>query len=337
MEMEIIIKKRISRGNFTFSLASLLSSLLLLILIISKKELHSLTYKFLMYIFISEIINSVGNIIQSYDSYENKYNKRKIVVGLISFSDLFTYILFLFFAICSRKIIKESNKEIKRYITKFIIISTFISFLYLIIMILISVLGKNTFVDIRFREYYRSNSSLIIADNTSKSTTNNNSDLNSDFQPLFFICSSVHLIIIMVITFFIFLNIYKVLVFMKEKLKTDKVNSEKIVKLFKNLLRYSLICILYWIFALPRLILVYFCGEDNQVRDMFYLFSETFFSIRGLLIFLNTLMNTKIQLILSRFFEVNIKHYLLLKFDKSSSNKKGLEVPIAQEDNSKSD
>ena len=124
---------------------------------------------------------------------------------------------------------------------------------------------------------------------------------------------------------------------MKEKLKTDKVNSEKIVKLFKNLLRYSLICILYWIFALPRLILVYFCGEDNQVRDMFYLFSETFFSIRGLLIFLNTLMNTKIQLILSRFFEVNIKHYLLLKFDKSSSNKKGLEVPIAQEDNSKSD
>lgn len=302
---EIIIE-RINEGNFYFSIISLLTSILLLIIIISQKQLHSLTYIFLMAIFISEIINSLGNMMQVKD---NDHAPKIVRLMLISLSDLCTYILFLEFSYCSIKVIKEANKTIKKQIKKFIIIPIIISFVYSIIYLIVFIVSKDENMDIRFKDYYYNKDKDHFRD----------VDGDGDGDVVFFyLFSCIHLAILVVISFFIFLNIFKVLVFMKEKLLNDKVNSKKIVKLYKNLLRYALICILYWIFMIPRICAVAVCDEDNLFRDIIYLFSESFLNLRGFLIGLNTLMNSKIQKVIDRFFQVKIKYYLLLNFKRFS-------------------
>ena len=62
------------------------------------------------------------------------------------------------------------------------------------------------------------------------------------------------------------------------------------------------------------------CGEDNTLRDIIYLLSEAFSCSRGFLLFVNSLMISKIQTIINKFIEVNIKHYLLLNFGSFSKN-----------------
>ena len=290
-----IIIKRIDEGNYYFSTISFLSSILLLFLIVFEKKLHSLTYKFLMFIFISEIINSFGNLIQLRRK-DNDIVSKAILLILLSFSDLCTYILFLGYSFCSIKVIKEANKTIKNKIKKFILIPIIISVIYSSILLIITIVSNDTKIDIRFRNYYYKD------------------DKNEFDSKLYYLCSCIHLAILIGISFFIFMNIYKVLVFMKEKLMNDKVNSKKIAELYKNLLRNALICVLYWIFIIPRLLFVSICDEDNQIRDIIYLFSETFIYLRGFLICLNTLMNSKIQNVINRFFQVKIKYYLLLNF-----------------------
>jgi hypothetical protein len=298
-----IIIKRINEGNFYFSSISLLTSILLLIIIISQKQLHSLTYIFLMAIFISEILNSIGNMIKVENKDEEILAPLYIRLMLLSLSDLCTYILFLEFSYCSIKVIKEANKTIKKQIKKFIIIPIIISFAYSIIVILLTAFieESNKKMDIRFKDYYY---------NDDKSQFNN--------IIFYYVLSCIHLAILVGISFFIFMNIFKVLMFMKEKLMNDKVNSKKIVKLYKNLLRYALICILYWIFMIPRICAVSVCDEDNLIRDIIYLFSESLLNLRGFLIGLNTLMNSKIQKVIDRFFQVKIKYYLLLNFKRFS-------------------
>ena len=62
---DIDIKDKLFKtGELIFSICSLTLSLFLFLLIVFNKSLRSLTYDFLMCVFISEIINSIGNIIQ---------------------------------------------------------------------------------------------------------------------------------------------------------------------------------------------------------------------------------------------------------------------------------
>ena len=288
------------------------SILILILLIVRKKELASLTFSFLKWIFCSEIINSIGNLIQSIDKYyENKYPFLVFSsLSLISFSDIFTNILFFWFSYCSVKCLKETKREIKDSVNKFILISFIISFIYFLFVLIINLATKNedySFVDIRFKFYYYEN---------------DKNKYRKKFGPQFFIFSFFHTLFIMLISMYSSKYINEVVLFLWEKQKNDKVNSRKIVKLIKILMNFSFTHLLYWLFLIPRILFVGECGEDNTLRDIIYLLSDSFFCLRGFLLFMNSLMISKIQLIISKFIEVNIKHYLLLNFSFSSLKSK---------------
>ena len=306
-----IIIQRINKGNLFFSILSLLSSLLLFLLIIFKSQLRtSLTYKFLMYIFISEILNSIGNIIQSV-SYDK--DNQIVILFFISFSDIFTNLLFLFFSISSIELIKKANRLIKDKTKAYIIKAFIISFVYLVIVVIIGFIASNASnasnlkekINVRFHDYY-----------------SNQDKEKKDFSLFFyFFVSLIHTAFIMIITFFTTINFYNLLLFMFEKLKNDKVNAHNIALLLKILFRYPLILIIILLFFIIRIGFVTFCDENNLLRDLFYLFSDSLFCLRGFLISLNTMKSSKIQNIYNKFIQVNIKHYLLLNFGQFSSRK----------------
>ena len=85
---------------------------------------------------------------------------------------------------------------------------------------------------------------------------------------------------------------------MADKQKSDMANAKSIARLRKILGRYPTICILYWAFLIPRIIFVSTSGETHILRDALYFISESFFRVRGFLIFLNTFRSSKIQMII---------------------------------------
>ena len=309
---ENIILERIKEGNLYLSILSLISCILLFLIIFYNKKLSPLTYSFLMYILLSEFLNCIGNIIQSIDKAIYKQNiKKRIIISFISFSDIFTYLLFLFFSYSSLKLIKETNRIIKEKTKTFIILSFAISVFYCLIFTIIGILSHDI-IDIRFKDYYSEND-------------------KNNFRKSFYFLSFIHILIIIFITYFISSNTFEVIDFLKEKLKRDKIKSSMILRLIKVLFRYSIICILYWIFLIPRIYFVSKCGKNNNIfRDIFYLFSESFFCLRGFLIALNTIRSTKLQTLINRYLEVNIKHFILLNFGVLSNKK----MPIFQKSES---
>ena len=313
MEKNYIILQRIQTGNTYFSLLSLLLSLFLMFLILINKQLRSsLTYTFLMFIFISEIVNSVGNMIQSLSS---KQCNQFLILVLISFSDIFTNLLFLFFSYCSITLIKETNRLIKNKVKFYIIISLIVSFLYSIILLIIGLINKTdkSYIDVRFKNYYSKN------------------DKNDIKSSKYYYFSLIHTIFIMLISCFTIHYFYNLLIFMNEKLKNDKVNSRNIAILMKILFRYPLIILLLLIFFIIRIGFVTFSDENNKLRDISYLLSESLFCLRGTLIFLSTIKSSKLQDIITRFIEVNIKHYLLLNYVQLS-NKHSIENKVNTEE-----
>ena len=81
---------------------------------------------------------------------------------------------------------------------------------------------------------------------------------------------------------------------------------------------------------IPRVIFASFSGKQHILRDSLYFISESLFRLRGFLIFLNTFRSTKIQMIIYKIIELNIKHdcFLNLKIfynkrKSSSSSTKG--------------
>ena len=58
------INDRLNDGGLIFSICSLVISFFLFLLIAFHKNLRSLTYDFLLFVFISEIVNNIGNIIE---------------------------------------------------------------------------------------------------------------------------------------------------------------------------------------------------------------------------------------------------------------------------------
>jgi hypothetical protein len=255
-----------------------------------------------MYIFLSEILNSIGNIIQSV-SYDN--DNQIVILFFISFSDIFTNLLFLFFSISSIELIKKANRLIKDKTKTYIIKAFIISLLYTVIVVIIGVIAsnKNEKITVRFHDYY------------------SNQDKGNLSLFFYFLVSLIHTAFIMIITFFTTINFYNLLLFMFEKLKNDKVNAHNIALLLKILFRYPLILIIILLFFIIRIGFVTFCDENNLLRDLFYLFSESLFCLRGFLISLNTIKSSKIQNIYNKFIQVNIKHYLLLNFGQFSSRK----------------
>ena len=267
------IFENIYNGGFLFSFLSLICCIFILFLIIFNKTMRTLTYNFLGFIFISEIINSIGNIFE--------YNKKeKISLFLIPFSDIFTMILFCYFSYCSIELIIKSNRNIKQKEKKYLLFSFIGSLIYTLILYLILILN-----DHKNERFYFYN----IFDN-------------------FKIIRFIHIGFLVCLTAYFSYNILTLIKFLKEKKKNDKINSWKIAILIKILFRFHLICLLYWIFYIPSIIFGY---SELKIVYIFKLFSMLFFRLRGFLIFLNTLKTKKIQIILQRIIEIYIRHFLL--------------------------
>ena len=95
-----IILERIKEGNKYFSIISLISSFALYLLIFFQKQFHLImTFNFIKAILLSEILNSIGNIIQAFD------HDKIVIFSFISITDIFTYTSFLFFSYSSKKLI----------------------------------------------------------------------------------------------------------------------------------------------------------------------------------------------------------------------------------------
>ena len=128
----------------------------------------------------------------------------------------------------------------------------------------------------------------------------------------------IHVIILFCMTAYVFYNIINVINFLREKQKSDKINSWKIAKLKKVLFRFPLVCFLYWIFFIPTMIVN---QGEYKLAFIFRLFSVSFLRLRGLFISLNAIQTNKIQIILQRFIEIDIKHKLIY-FEFFSKKKK---------------
>ena len=307
---------RIQQGSLLFSIFSLVTCVFIIILIVFQKQLRSITFTFLICIFCSEIVQSIGNILldKLYKNNEGDYNKAQNISALsfIAFSDIFTNFLLVFFSYCSIKLIKESNKLIKSKMPRFIIISAVISAVYMAVIMGVSLSNKDKLIDIRFRRFFSKN------DIPNLSLT-------------YLILSSVHIFLIMCLSIISLRNTCVVLNFMKEKQQTDKVNAPSIARLRKILGRYPAICILYWAFLIPRIIFVAISDNQNILRDSLYFISESFFRLRGFLIFLNTFRSSKIQMIIYRIIELKIKHDCLLNLKIISSKRNNSKVKSDKE------
>ena len=295
-----IIQERIYLFYIIFSILSLLASFIICLLLFINKQIRSFSYKILRWILISEILNNIGNIIQ-YSIFKDqiddpeppqKNSKIHAYTFLVSFSDFFTNLLFTFFSYCSIKLIKETNRTIKNKANVFLIITAIVSILYAILFV-----SLNNDHHIRFE-----NKDIIDNFKTNKEFKEENSHLS-------FPCA--HLIVICILSIISFAFTHKVIVFLREKEKDDKINKSKIIKLNKMLYRFPIICISYWIFLFPRIITFFACDEDNILRLIFYFLSMSFLSLRGIFIVLNIIRTSKIQIIINRFIEVDVKHALL--------------------------
>ena len=293
------ILERIKEGNLLFSIFSLFTCVLILLLIIVQKKLRSITYTFLMFIFSSEILNSIGNIIidtmDSKSTDEDLKGKNIAILCILSFTDIFTNLLFVFFSYCSIKLIKETNKLIKKKVSRFIIISAVIALVYMGIYLAIYLI-KDNYIDIRFRNFF-------IEDDRKN---------DKKFSKDFYIIASVHISIVAILSIINLRNTCVVLSFMKEKQLSDKVNARSIGRLRTILRRYPIVCMSYWVLLIPRIIFASTSGKQHILRDSLYFISESLFRLRGFLIFLNTFRSTKIQMIIYKIIELNIKHDCLL-------------------------
>ena len=288
------ILERITQGSLLLSIISLITCTLIIIFIFFQKQLRSITYTFLMAIFVSEILQSIGNIIIDTNGIDDSdyLNKNLTALCFISFSDMFTNLLLVFFTYSSIKLIKETNKLIKKRVKTFIIISLVFSVLYMVVYLIVA-LKKDKHLDIRFRGFY-------------------SEDDKNNFTNEFYILSSIHIFLIIVFSIISMINTCVVLSFLSYKQQNDKVNAKSIARLIKILRRYPLSCILYWIFLIPRIIFVATSGKKHILRDSLYFVSESLFRLRGFLICLNTVRSSKIYLIAYKIFQVNIKHNCLL-------------------------
>ena len=283
--MEIsAINERLETGDLIFAICSLVLSTLLFILIIINKNLRSLTYDFLAAVFGSEMIHSIANIIE--------YAKKELVsMLLIPFSDIFTFSLFCFFMYCSCEQLIKSNKEIKTKIKIFIPISLVIAIIY----------GIAIFFAFQSKD---------------KNDTNFYFYGDSDLNYIRFI----HVGILFLMSCYICFKDIILLKFIKEKQSSDSANSWKITILMKTLLRFPIICVLYW---LVYIVFIFFSKiEDLKFVFILKLFAKGFLGLRGFLFAMNTIQTNKIQVLIQKIIEVYIRHNLILKLKFSSGKKK---------------
>ena len=141
-DAEELINPRINDADLIFPIFSLVLSFFLFLLTL---KLRSLTYDYLLCVFISEIINSIGNLLQ----YAEKDQAGKF---LIPFSDIFTMTIFVFFTFSSYEHLIKSNKNIINKKKIFITISIAFSAVYASILLIIIIVTEEDTKNFYFYE-----------------------------------------------------------------------------------------------------------------------------------------------------------------------------------------
>ena len=293
-----LIDDRLETGDILFSICSLVLSFFLLILIISNKNLRSLTYDFLMFVFLSEIINSIGNIME----YKGV---RYASTLLIPFSDIFTMMLFCFFMYCSCEQLIKSNKDIKNKKKLFIPLSGGVALIYGIIFFFVFKTKEQNNIHFYFYKDIH------------------NDKIKKDDKNIKYMCY-IHVGVLFLMSVFICYKTFILLRFLKEKQNSDSANSWKIAILVKTLFRFPIICILYWLVYIIYTFINLIDGEF-KIKYLFKLFAKAFLCLRGFLFSINTIQTNKLQILIEKIWEVHIKHDLILKLNicpkKRSKNK----------------
>ena len=271
------INDRLNYGGLIFSICSLVISIFLFLLIAIHKNLRSLTYDFLLFVFISEIVNNIGNIIE--------YSQKPGSALFISGSDMFTFLSFCFFTYCSFHQLIKSNKNIKNKKNLFLWISLGAALVY----------GGTIFAVIRTQD-----------ENDNKFYFYGDSNLNY--------LRFIHVGILFIMSAYICYNTFFLLKFLKEKQRSDSANSFKIAVLVKTLFRFPIICVLYWLFYIV-FIFISQIDDDYKIKHLLKLFAKIFLNSRGFLIALNTIQTNKIQIIIEKIIDVQIRHNLILKLN----------------------
>ncbi len=271
------IDARLKTGDLIFSICSLCLSLFLFILIVCNKNLRSLTYDFLMWVFLSEIIQSIGNIIE--------FSEKPLAsTFLIPASDMFTMSLFSFFTYCSCEQLIKSNKEIKTKKKIYIPICGGIALIYGAIIVTI------------FKTQEESVKSFYFY----------GGDNNLNYLRF------IHIGLLFLMSGYICYKTYILIKFLKEKQSSDSTNSWKIAILVKTLFRFPIICILYWFIYF---IYIFFSINENElkIKYLLNLFAKAFIGLRGFLFALNTIQTNKIQVLIEKIIEVHIVHNFILR------------------------
>ena len=268
---EELINPRINVADLIFPIFSLVLCFFLFLLTL---KLRSLTYDYLLCVFISEIINSIGNLLQ----YAEKDQAGKF---LIPFSDIFTMTIFVFFTFSSYEHLIKSNKNIINKIKIFIPISIAFSIVYASILLIIIIVTEEDTKNFYFYE---------------------NSKLNY--------IRFIHVGILFILSIYLYYKTILILKFLKEKQISDKANAWKISVLIKTLNRFPIVCILYWLFYI---LYVFISKVGNyKILFVFKLVAKSFLNLRGFLIALTTIQTNKIQNLIEKIIEVYIKHYIIL-------------------------
>ena len=273
------IDERLKTGDLIFSICSLALSFFLALLIFLNKNLRSLTYDFLKFVFVSEIIQSIGNIVE--------YSETKLAsTFLIPASDMFTMSLFSFFIYCSCEQLIKSNKEIKSKKNLFILICVGISLLY---------------------------GGIFVTIFATKEKDAQNFYFYGDKKDLNFL-RFIHIGLLFLMSGFICYKTYILIKFLKEKQNSDSTNSWKIAILVKTLFRFPIICILYWFIYF---VYIFFTLKENELKIKYLvkLFAKAFIGLRGFLFALNTIQTNKIQVLIEKIIEVHIMHNFILKLN----------------------
>ena len=282
------IDKRLRTGDILFSICSLVLSFFLFLIICFNKNLRSLTYDFLWFVFLSEIFNSIGNILEFADI-------SLASTLLIPLSDIFTMILFCFFMHCSCEQLIKSNKDIKNKKKIFIPISAGIALIYgIVFFVVFKTNGQEN------KHFYFYNDFV-------------GEEIPSGKKNFKFMCY-IHVGILFLMSIFICYKTIILLRFLKEKQNSDSANSWKIAILVKTIFRFPIICILYWLIYIIYTFINLING-DFKIKYLLKLFAKAFLCLRGFLFSINTIQTNKIQILIEKIWEVHIKHNLILKLN----------------------
>ena len=217
---------------------------------------------------------------------------------------MFTMILFCFFSYSSIELIKKYNRAIKEKEKIFFIISFLISIVYAMLIFIILKDKEEEETNIRFYFYKNSGYNFI---------------------------RFIHISLLVGMSILIFSETFVVVIFMNERMRTDNINSWKRDKLSRILVRYPVICTLYWIFYVVYLPLSKF-HKDLEITYILYFFSISFLNLRGFLISLNAVRTSKLQAMLQRFFVIYLRG-LILSLDLFGKKKKRRRKKADNKDN----